>query len=499
MATTFSVTGDTKSAEQLIAENPELAVKLWRHEVEKYEFTNNFFSKYEGTGPNSVVLINKDSEKVASGGNVTIRNIGEFYGIGRKGAQTFTEEKHFDEDKVSAYSFKVDYLENGYIIDKRTAWKTMMLEELKNGTPGRLKRWMNRQKEAETLARLLKDEKAPKPVIAGGRSSIDGLTASDTLRYNDVVIAEARLSRNGGRPFKTVVRGEQLQGKYLVPLTPPARAGIETDDDWKDMLKSAGHRGDGNSLFTGILPTANGNVFADFQSIDTDSDGTLGTLLDPRGRTSTEITVGTVAFDIYAGARANPKDNDYLRHFPGARWEYNTDDVGSPTSVDDTTGNKYLLLWDEADNKVAMVRYTQVSTDGSGKRKITVTGTLAASASGIGVVSFGSVTYAANSANFKSAFPIGSWIIPCNAKGVPYGTTPVLGGASVMNGYGFEKDIDAYDFIQGSTFETAKRVRRFFRTIFGTGLPKNLNNEVVGYTTIKHALVYPGLPQLVAT
>ena len=116
--------------------------------------------------------------------------------------------------------------------------------------------------------------------------------------------------------------------------------------------------------------------------------------------------------------------------------------------------------------KIGMYSYTVGNTG----NYITITGQLAAAASGIAVTTLGQVTWDTGVwvGRNTQTHPIGATIV-CgrNAKGVPLGSTIMMGQRAVIRGYGSMRNHRSIWKVDGD-FET----RKYITSVFGQALRK---------------------------
>lgn len=462
--------------------------RLWQKTVDMFDQSTDFFAQFEGRGMTSPIVVKTDTEK-GNGQKVTITTRAGYYGEGKSGDELFEETTDFEEDLINSYDVEVDFLRNATSMSERAEELMGMRHELASGSAVELGKWMGREKTSRMMMMLRERGGNPNLVIASGKGSEDDLVSADGLDYDEIINLRSQLEPMGGRPAKVAVKKGVPLHRYLVVGTTPSLFSLEVDSDYKQMLREAGERGEGNPLFEGGYVDVGGNFIAKYNPIDHDGHGPVGSPWNPKAFLGEAITAGTTAFDIKGGgsaAAAAKTHKKYFKWFPNYAFQFLPEDVLTPGS-----GTKYLLIINPRDGsanagKIGMYAYTT----GNNGNKITITARLGSAASGARVTTLGSVEWDTGvwAGKHTDAHPIGSTIIPCNAKGVPIGDTVVIGAAAALRAYGKYRNHRSQETVNGG-FVT----RRYISSVFGQALRKDTQDRAPGYIRLRHAIRYAGL------
>lgn len=465
--------------------------KLWQKTLDMYEQSTDFFQQYEGS-KSSPIWTRTDLSK-GGGQTLTISNRAGFYGEGKIGDELFEDETDFEEDLINSYKLKVDFVRNAHSMTERTEEVMGMRGELGDGTAAELGKWMGRKKTEAMLMMYRELGGTGNLILAGGCLSESELTSAHQLGWDEICTMGAMLEPLGGQPAKVGMMNGNPVYRYMVFGTTVALNGLEQDPDFKQVLREAGVRGNGNSLFEGGYVDVRGNYIRKYNPIDHDGHGPVGSPLNAKAFLGVAITAGTTAIDVKMGgsaAAAAKTAKFYAKYFPNFAYRFYP---GSDTGDVLTAGSdeKYFLIVNPrsgsgGDGKIGMYAYTT----GNDGHKITITARLGSAASGVRATTVGSVTWDTGVWNGKhtDAHPVGATIVHCNAKGQPIGDTLMLGNASAVRGYGKYRNRRTEDSKNGGHVH-----QRFITSVFGQSLRKDTQGRAVGYTRLRHAINYPGL------
>lgn len=465
--------------------------QLWQKTVDMFEQSTDFFEQYEG-GKSSPIWVRTDTSK-GGGQTMRITNRAGFYGEGKIGDDLFETTTDFEEDLINGYNLKVDFIRNAHSMTERTEEVMGMRGELADGTAVELGKWMGRKKTEALLMMYRELGGVGNLAYANGRLAEAELVSADQLSWDDVTAMGSMLEPLGGQPAKIgMVNGNPVH-RYMVVATTPALFGLETDPDFKQVLREAGVRSSSNELFEGGYVDVRGHFIRKYNPIDHDGHGPVGSPLNAKGFLGTAIAAGSGALDIVFGgsaaaaAKTAKKYSKYFsqyayRFYPGS----DTGDVLVPG-----TAEKYVLIVNPrsgvgGDGKIGMYAYT-TGNDGN---KLTLTARLGSAAAGIRVTTLGQVVWDTGvwAGKHTDAHPIGATIIECNAKGVPIGDTLMLANASALRGYGKYRNRRTEDHKNGDFVH-----QRFITSVFGQALRKDTQGRAVGYIRLRHAINYAGL------
>lgn len=461
---------------------------LWQKTVDMFDQSTDFFAQFEGAGATSPIRVKTDTEK-GNGQKVTITTRAGYYGEGKSGDALFEETTDFEEDLINSYHVSVDFLRNATSMSERAEEVMGMRGELADGSAAELGKWMGREKTSRMMMLFRERGGTANLVVASAKNTEDELVTADGLDWDEIVNLQSQLEPMGGRPAKVGTKNGVAISRYLVVGTTPGLFSLEVDPDYKQLLREAGERGDGNPLFEGGYTDVRGNWIAKYNPIDHDGHGPVGSPWNPKAFLGEAIAPGTAVFDIKGGgsaAAAAKTHKKYFKWFPNYAFEFLPEDILTPS-----VATRYLLVVNPRDGsadagKIGMYAYTV----GNNGNKIIITQRLGAAAAGARVTTLGAVTWNTGVwlGKHTDTHPIGATIIPCNSKGVPIGDTVILGASAALRGYGKYRNHRSQEQVNGG-FVT----RRYITSVFGQALRKDTQSRAPGYIRLRHAIRYAGL------
>jgi hypothetical protein len=464
---------------------------LWQKTVDIFEQSEDFFQQFEGTSKDMPIRVINDTSKGA-GLTLRITTRAGYYGRGKSGDSLFANASDFEPDIISSYQVNVDYLRNATSITQRTDEYMGMQGELANGQAVELGKWMGREKTARLMMTYLLKGGPQNYLIAGGRSTQDNLLSTDTLAWNEILNMGQALKPLGGRPCQVATRNGNPVMKYCVIGTTAGLFGLKQDSVYRQILRESAPREsafDENPLYQGGYAEVDGHSIREYNPVDHDGYGPIGSAYNPKAFLGGAITAGTSTFAVLGGgsaAAAAYTNIDFFRYFPNFAFEFLPSDVYSPGST-----TQYLLIVNPINaaidpGKIGMYAYTT----GNNGNQITITQRLGAVSVGACVTTLGSVTYNSGvwAGLHTTNHPIGATVLLCNAKGVPIGQTLMTGAESVVRGYGSMRNKRSQWLVDGE-FET----RKYITSVFGQALRKNVRGVYPGFSILTHAVPYPEL------
>lgn len=488
--------GTPNTADALSTLSPESVRILWQKTVDIFEQTEDFFMQFEGNSKDSAVRVINDTA-AGRGLKLRITSRAGYYGPGKSGDSLFQNSADFETDLINNMEVDVDFLRNATSITQRTDEYLGMQGELASGQAEELGKWMGREKTARMMMTFRLKGGPENLMYAGGAASEDTLVAADGLSYDDVIFMGQALKPLGGAPCEVgMVRGVPVK-KYCVVGTTPGLFSLKQDSDYKTIVKDAMPREkyDENPLFSGGYAELDGHSLREYNPIDHDGYGPVGSAFNPKAFLGGAIAAGTTTFDVLGGgsaAAAALTNIQYFRFFPNYAFEFLPNDVYTPgTTV------KYFLIVNPKNaavdpGKIGMYSYTT----GNNGNKITIVNRLGAAAAGARVTTLGGVTWNTGvwANRHTDVHPIGATIVICNALGQPVGDSIMMGASTVLRGYGMWRNHRTQWLVDGE-FET----RKYITTVFGQSLRKNVRGVFPGYVRLRHAISYPelGLPVVV--
>ena len=317
-------------------------------------------------------------------------------------------------------------------------------------------------------------------IVGTDKTSINSLTASDLLGADSFLdlnnaaswygVDPARISRNGYPSSQDTHHHCLLADNQL--LKPLFKSGT-----FLNSLQNAGIRGATNPLFTGEMKEYDGTKILNLRSAYGDLNGPIGSPLTPAARLKAVTTVpvsgnhtlhlvgkqgnrvsadGSLASDL-------SEDPNYFVDFPGFDYQYTADQTAAPDN------NLYYAAIYNPDGTSMVVSY-----DISGSGASAVVGNLGnrieIKARLNGVKAIGASAHDA-----ATTIADGALAYPCNATGIVYGYSLLMGADAVIRAYGenmsMVDDKDDYGFSHGIGYQA----------MFGDAVWKDRNDRVRNY------------------
>ena len=466
--------------------------QLWQKTFDIFEQSEDFLGQFEGDSKDSPIWTTTDVSKGA-GMTLNITSRAGYYGPGKDGDNLFLNTADFEVDNVANMQLKVDFLRNATSINQRTDEIMGMRGELASGQAAELGKWMGREKTARAFMTLRLKAGAQNKLVATGNE--DTIKTANGLSYAAGILAMGQaLKPLGGRPCEVgTIRGNPVL-KYCVVGSTAGLFSLKQDSDYKLLMKDAMPREktDENPLFTGGYADIDGHRIHEYNPIDHDGFGPVGSAINPKAFLGAAIAPGTVTFDILGGgsaAAAALTNIQYFRYFPNYAFTFLPSDVWTPE-----TATRYLLIANPSNAPTDPGKFGFYSyTTGNNGNKITIVNRLGSAAAGARVTTLGNVTWSTGVwANLHTdTHPIGATVILANAYGVPIGDTFMFGAGAMLRGYGSMRNKRSQWLVDGD-FVT----RKYITTVFGQALRSNVRGVFPGFIKYRHAIAYPelGLP-----
>lgn len=356
-------------------------------------------------------------------------------------------------------------------------------------------------------------------VFPNFKSSVDALGTADYISHTSVQQFKLQAPAANVRSINVAKTKDQIISKHFLTGSQYALGTMMQSSSLQTLISQAGTRGSENELFGGQLPEWDGTKLYKFEIEDDDSDGPKGSFFAPRAYLGVAIAANNTAPVIYGGgvnagssiatarsAAASAKTNvGYFQAFPGAPYAAN----GRTIITQETSANKYVMIQNMSGANVFKFGfYTYTTTSGN---TITTTERLRASASGGAVTTLtgSSITWdtapwvaspAAGSgyAGLTDAHPIGSLIVPVNAKGVYTVKSLVIGQDFMMTGYGSVngKATGAMGLRTTEVQDHQSKLAIGLRRVYGMDVIRNSYGLANGYLLVTSAYKLPGSPDI---
>lgn len=491
---TSNVTGTT-----LASMAPDSVRKLWKKGALIAEQNNDFYQQMEGRSEKSLIWVNTDLSK-GNGHEITFTTQSGFYNEGKVGEALFEGPDDFESVDIDDFKLKVDFVRNAVRMSERTEEVMGMRGEIASGFNMQLGEWLGRKKTEQINMALMLKINAENVMCANGKT-VATLGSADYLTWDDIVTSGQAMKPLGGLPANIAAAGYGAPiWSQSVVATEAALTSLKLDSDYKTALQNADVRGRGNTIFKGGYLPIDGHTIIPFNPIDHDGIGAVGSPLNPKAflGVAVEADSNGAALDIKGGGNATDAAKTgklYFKYFPGYAYTFidtgafSASDYPYSDGVNYDSEEKYFLIYNltGADaGKCGMYAYTT----GNNGNKISVTKRLAVGTTGINETTIGSVTWDTGvwQGKHTSAHPLGSLIIPCNAKGVPIGDTLFLGRSAVCRGYGKYR-VERVQENHNLGFITDRGIV----SVFGQTIRQDRKGRHPSVIRLRHAISYPGI------
>lgn len=485
-------TGTTVSA-QITERN------LWKKGVDIFEQSSDFFQEMEGSGENAIIKTVTDTSK-GKGQKIKITTMSGFYDEAHLGEELFETEEDFEKLLFNEYELEVDFLRHGVSWTDRMEEFMGMRGEIISGLPEQLGKWLGRVKTERLFMMFLHKLNSENLIYADGKSQ-DTLVSANVLDWDEIVAMNTQLQRLGGRPAEVGRAGKNAIRKGCVVGTTDALYSLELDTAYKQILRDTVSESNAKRIFDGGYTDVRGNIIRQYNPIDHDGEGAIGSPLNPKALLGTAITAGTAVFDITGGGNATSgakTKKKYFKYFAGYAYPFLPNDILAPASE-----TRYCLIINPPNapvdpNKIGMYSYT-TGNDGN---KITIVNRLGPAAGGVKVTTLGDVVWNTGVwlGKHTDVHPSGSLILPCNAKGQVFGDTLMLYACAALRGYGKYRNMRSVEKKEGGDDGTQAFIQRIFVTsVFGQTPAKDRQLRCPGVLRLRHAIQYAGVPLPVVT
>lgn len=465
--------------------------KLWKKGLDMFEQNSDFFAEMEGPTARSIIRT-ETGTATGRGQKITFTAAAGFYRKPHHGDEMFLNPSDFEKLKVHDYDLIVDWLRNGVRYNERMEEYMGMRGELTSGFNEEMGKWLGRTKSHLLFMMFLHKVSDSSLTVINGKT-IDTLGGSDTIDWDSVVTLNTQMKRLGGTPAiggKNRENGRSIFRNFVVATT-DALDSLHKDPTYRGYLKDGDVRGNMNYLFKEGFHDVKGNIIKEYNPIDHDGVGPIGSPLNPKVELGAAITAGTGAFNILGGGSAEAAaevNYEFFRDFPNFAYKFCEGD-----QLDAGSTPFYVLVVNPPDgtaqaNKMGFYKCT--TNDGV---KITVTERLAPSAAGSSVnkTSIGSVTWNTGKWEGKhtTEHPIGAMVYLANAKGQPIGYTLYLGSSAAYRGYGKYRGHRSQQIHEGGFVTDV-----FITTVLGQEPRRDVRDRTPGVIRMLHSVNYAGTP-----
>ena len=474
-----------------------LLPELWRKGVQLSEATENFFQQFEGPSDSYAVQSVRDLSKGA-GSKITFRTMAQLFGEGVQGDELVQDKT--EDFRLGSFQLTVDFLRHAVSYNKRTEEKIAIASELKSNVPVLLGNWLGRIK-TERLQKLFLHKGNSENYVLSNTSAADenALLPSDTIQYNTIIRVGQQLKTRGAKPAMVGSVGKNKINRYILASTGEALVSLKAESDYLAAVRAAAAaQGESNVLFTGGYVDVDGHVIREYNPIDHDGFGPIGSSLNPKAALGEVFTInnGTansagitlkgggsasaaakrvqITSDIYTPA--------YFKYFKNFKYRFSPDDSLTVGGAD----RGYILILSAG--KYGFYEYS--TNDGN---QLTLTGALVPSTVTAGTFNKVRATWGLDATAFADAkitntHAVGDPIIQCNSKGVPIGKSIMMGANCAVRGYG---SLDGERSEENFDGEFVRKV--YVTSIFGQSPYQRPDGRQPSYVVLTHAIKYAGL------
>lgn len=490
----FNVTPNN-TGDSLAAMAPNAVREMWQDGCDTFEQTADILREFEGGA--DAVIETKRNFATGAGFTLNFTPRSGFHNAGRSGDQLFTDPTHFAKINIGHDELKVDYLRNGFQYTDRMEELMGMRGEITSGLNEDMGDWFGREQSFRGCATMLHKVNGENHVIASGKT-MDTLRSTDLLTVDEIMGMNAMLRSMGGRPaiLGQDMQGNDIWGNWVIGTTAAVSNGLKLDADYKQNQREAGVRGNNNLLFKGGVEGIDGNYVREWNDVDHDGEGAVGTPFNPKAYLGVPITAGTGTFDITGGGSLNADGSltlpTWFRFFPKFAFEFIHNDTLSATAttwdLHTVSGNKrfYVLILNSLTAATDPGKWGLYEVNVNNGNVLSVTRRLGPTdQGGTQLQTLGGTTWDAN--NNTQAHGTGSLIVLCTSRAVAFGYTVMLMKQALRRGWGRDRNHRGQE-----SEEAGFNTKVYVRSIFGQAPRKRRDGKVPGVVVLKHAIAYKG-------
>lgn len=447
---------NTDTIANIVAQSPTYAKEIvWVASVARDDARYNPFADLMG-GFDSVKPIKEVVETQKVKGTQIV--ISRMAGLGGKGVQGATKLVGNEEKlKYSQFLLNIGLHRHAVAIDKMIKDQTAIGSAVDTTIRDGLREVFSRLKCDCLEAAMIGESETRNTLYANNRASIDLLGSGDYVNQSTISQSKIMLNGLGGNPIEVAKsKANQRISKYYFQGNDRGFEGMRNNGVWQGLLATAGERGATNYLFGGHLPEWDGVLLNEWEVRNTSADAAQGAFCQPRAYLGAEIVAkgtngspftnapikggGWNGNATLTGIAAAKTGNDYFRYFPNAPFA-----AFDRTIIAAAQTRKYAMIQHASGadiGKFSFVSYTDTDAftlglaDGSDLERLgsTVTGDYVTTLTGSSIT-WGTAPWTATYLS-EGIIPIGSMIVPVNAKGQPWVRGYLLGNDAIVTGYG---------------------------------------------------------------
>ena len=485
-----SYLGAPTTGDRLAAVTPDAVRKLWKAGVDTFEETSDFFAEMEGRSALSLIQTETDTSKGA-GQTITFTVDSGLYGEAHLGEELFSDSKHYEELKLGTNDLTVDWFRHGVRFTERAEEKMGMRGELIDRVPEKLGEWAGRLKTEKMF--MMFREQTP------GENHI---TLDGSLDWKSIVTNAQMMKRWGASPA-IVARdpGGKPVRAYTVISTTDALTNLKLDSDYMDILKGTRDPVGARYVFSGGFTPVDGHVIKEYEAIEHDGYGAIGSPLNPMARLGEDLTIAPGsrgAVQKIAGGGSDLDDaNDRIKPmkwFPRFAYSFR---AGVTLDISKAPQTFFVAIINPPNAAVDPNKYGLYECSANDGVRLTIKRALvspatasAAASSGPGpelLSTVGTMDWRPDS--HSNTHKQGSLIVLVGPDAVPRFKSLILGASAARRGYGKVRNGRAVQEHEGGFVRDV-----FFKTVFGQAVRVNRLGRAPGVLVLDHKGMYAGTP-----
>ena len=290
----------------------------------------------------------------------------------------------------------------------------------------------------------------------------------------------------GGKPVRA----------YTVISTTDALTSLKLDTHYRDILKSTRDATGAKYIFSGGFTPVDGHIIKEYEAIEHDGYGAIGSPLNPMARLGADLTLtsgSNGAVQTIAGGGqdldANNKRILPMKWFPRYAYQFQSDVALDLAKAPATF---YVAVINPPNAAVDPNKYGLYECNANDGVRLTIKKALCktSAAAGIGpelATTVGTVTWA--DAKHSNTHPQNALVVLVGPDAIPRFKSLILGASAARRGYGKVRNGRAVQEHEGGFVRDV-----FFKTVFGQAVRKNRLNRAPGVLVIDHQGTYAGTP-----
>lgn len=480
---------------QMVAADANLQQQVWSQSVIKDARDSNPLKDFIGEEGSGRPIVEKKDAKVQGGQKVHFTTMAPVRGRGVMGA-----------NELKSKTARLRYATFPVIADlRRFAISEEQLVQFFS-LPGNAeknrdevlfdlcKEWWSRT-QCDDAQFVLRDRArfasgTPNLLRIGGSATTDGITMADTFDTTTISDGKNALIGQGALALKVDKDDAGAEVPQFLLFAPNRFLDpLEDEQKFREAMYYAQNRGKENFFFNGKYPVWKNNIIFRHNIVIDSACGRQGSPLMPFALLGKAIP-SNVATAVTGGGSYNTDASltdtilyDFFSYFPGFYWK-TYDSESAPT--DNATYYAIIYNVTGADRgKYEIVKYTAANNNGN-----TLTVTRECDEEGIT-----QKTKLTAAGRYSNVHPSGSWIIPCNAYGVPLAWGLHMGAEALFVGKGaLEADpIEWGDDFRSKTTGRAHINAQGIQSIVGYSPFEDTIGRYSNYVLLEGAASYPDL------